>query len=708
MHHLIRLPLRAPRLVLVAWLLLTAAGAVLATHLDDALSGGGFTNPRAEALVAQDRVDREFGELPNQLVVVLDGARPLTQADEGRVEDLLRDSGAGSVVTPDEVPELLSSDRRTAAFLAGFDGDRTAVEALVPDLQEALDDEHLADAAYVTGQPALDAQLSAHSAEDARRAELIVFPLLAIILLLVFRSVTATVVPLLVAGTAVAVASGLGYLLTRVTEVTDLYSNIVSMIGLAVAVDYSLFIVERFREELRAGVPPREAVRSAMVTAGSSVVLSGIAVVLALAALFIPRVTAFTSIAAGGILVTLVALATTVFVLPAALVVLGHRIDSLRVPLPRWRRTPRRSRPARSPLLGVVVAGLMLAVSVPVASISLQSPVASAHVLPAGDPARRGLEVVEDRLSNESLFPLDVVLSFPADDEGAAVATVAETVDALLDDTTVEDVRAVTTVGLSDAELEEALEGGDVPAELASLWHDDDDGITTRILVTASQSPDSVAAHDLVRRLRAELPGFLPPGATVAVAGATAQGVDFDDTIVQSIPLVAASVLALTFLVLSFAFRSVVLPVVALGSNLLVVLASTGLLVLVQRSLSDEPLNSVTPILLFAVMFGLSMDYLVIILSRMREAYRSGLAYTDAVLQGARQTRVMVNSAAVIMIAVFCSFMTGQISIVREIGLGLALAVALDAVLVRMIVMPDVLRLIGPRAFGARAKEATR
>lgn len=708
MPRVTRRIIRHPRTVLAIWLIVLAAGAVLATQLDGALSGGGFTNPRAEALVTQKTVQEAFGDSPNQLVVVLDGTKALTADDYDNARALLNQAGADTVTTPSTNPAFESADGRTAVITAGFDGDGTKVQNLVPTLQDTLSNAGLADDVYVTGQPALDFQLNAHSKADATRAELIVFPLLIVVLLLVFGSVVATLLPLLVAGSALGIASGIGYIATRVTDVSNLYSNIVSMIGLAVAVDYSLFIIKRFREELDRGQTPDEAVVTTMHTAGKSVLYSGVAVILALAALFIPRVMAFTSIALGGIVVTIVALAVTTFVLPAGLVLIGHRIDRLRIPLPRRpeRATTHKKRNRHPGLIGVAGIIVMLAATAPIIGISLQSPVASAAVLPTSDPARTGLEVIQQKIGQEGLFPVDVVLTLPADTPTTtAIAEVRDATRLLNDHAGVTSVTSVSTLaaaGIPDAQLNAALTASPAPEELAPLWHRDTDTITTRLIVTTEQGPDSVQAHDLVRDIRTELPAALHSDTTVAVTGATAQGLDFDNTLVDSLPLIAGAVLALTFLMLAFAFRSAILPGLALLFNVLVVGASLGLLTLVQHAVSGQPLNSVTPILLFAVMFGLSMDYMVIIISRMREAFRDGMPFDDAVLDGAWRTRKMINSAAIIMVAVFCSFMTGQISIVREIGIGLAIAVALDAVVIRVIVMPNVLRAIGPRSFGGK------
>ncbi len=707
MNRLVSLAFRAPRVVVGLWLVLVIGAAALAIHLDDALSGGGFTNPRAEAITTQASIEQHFGDEPNQFAIVLSADAGVTKETIAKTSDHLRTAGAASVTTPNENPDWASQDGTAALIVAGFDGSNTAAQNLAPVLQADL--EHLvgkAASAYVTGQAALDYQLNAHSKEDATRAELIVFPLLLVVLLFVFRSVVATLLPLLMAGSALAIASGVGYLATQLTEISNLYSNIVSMIGLAVAVDYSLFIITRFREELANGVERTQAVRTAMSTAGHSVVFSGIAVILALASLFIPNVMAFTSIALGGIIVTLAALVLTMTVLPAALLLLGHRINRWTIPLPK-RFTPWTSKPiattfsSRYKTAGVTAMAAMLLATVPTLGLTAQSPVASASILPSDDPARIGLEILDAKIGNGQHFPVQVVLTLPGDTSPAdAIATASRAHTFLENKSAVASVTSVKSAGMSDAQIEAMLSAEHTPKQLASVWSRDGQVIMTRLPVKTHDGPDSVLAHTLVREIRADLPAFLDKTASVAVAGATAQGLDFDETITQAIPLIAALVFALTFLMLLIAFRSVLLPLLALLFNALVVGASLGLLTLIQAATSELPLNSVTPILLFAVMFGLSMDYMVIIIARMVEAYQTGMPYEAAVRTGMVRTRNMINSAAIIMITVFLGFMTGEISIVREIGIGLAIAVALDALVIRMLVMPTLLALIGPRAFG--------
>ena len=690
-----------PKRVIAVWAALIGISVVFALQLDSALSAGGFTDPRAEAITTQTTVEEAFGEKPNQLLVVIDSDSALSAGDFDSAVAVLRDAGAATVLTPESRPELASADGMTAVLVAGFDGDNSAVQNLTPALQQSLDDAaHPGTSVYLTGQPALDYELNMHSKEDAVRAELIVFPVLIIVLLIVFRSVVATAVPLVMAGSALAAASAIGFAITRLTPVSVLYSNIVSMIGLAVAIDYSLFVIKRYREELAAGRSTRAALEKAFATAGHSVLFSGIAVAVALTALLIPGLMAFTSIALGGIVVTVIALLLTLTALPAALLLIGDRINwgTPRV-LARGSVGPVRTRQPRM-LIGLAAVVALLALAVPIAGISLQSPVASATILPADDKARIGLQLAEDEIGNESLFPIQVVVSAPT---SVGIAQVLSDIRAVSDfadsQAAVSAVQSVTTQGATDAQLAQALSVSPLPEHLASAWAERDGRWIARIMVTASEGPDSIAAHELVTTMRTSAPaGSL----SLAVTGATAQGVDFDRTLLSSIPWIVLFVFALTFGMLVLAFRSVLLPLLALGFNGLVVLASLGVLTGFVALTGGGEINSVTPVLLFAVMFGLSMDYMVIIISRIIEAFESGEPFAAAVALGTARTRTMINSAAIIMIAVFASFASAQISIVREIGIGLGVAVLLDALAIRVLVMPAVLVLIGPRVLGTQ------
>jgi putative drug exporter of the RND superfamily len=698
MRHLTRLVIHRPRLVVAAWIFVLAAAAPFAMQLTGALKAGGFNSPRSEAIVAQGVLQGAFHESPDTLLLVLrDDEGDVTRAVPAAKAALARPE-VTSVSDYTADPSWLSKDRHTTFLQLGFGVDNTAVQNLTPVLEKDVAARLSGVEVHVTGQPALDYQLNVHSKEDAERAEMIAFPVLFLVLLLVFRSVAAMIVPLLLAGATLVVTEAVGYGIAQVTDLSILFSNIITMVGLAVAVDYSLFIIKRFRDELARGENVEDALTTTMATVGHSVLFSGLAVVVALSALFIPRVMAFTSIATGGVVVTAVALAVSMTLLPAVLRLLGHRIN--------WGALPRRTRKAGTTgrldraagrLYGkpaLVLATLVIgfaALAFPATKLHIQVPVASASILPEDDGARIGMEQIRDNLGLRGMFPVQVVLSGGSDaDLRTTAAKVADYAKGRPE--------TAAVMGVS------TLPAG-APTE--QLWSTVDGRTITRVVITPQDQPDSDATHQLVKDLRHDLPALAASGVDVDVAGATAQGVDFDNVVLRAAPVIVGVVALATFVILALAFGSLLLPLLALLFNAMVVGGSLGALTLIFQDGFGRSINSVTPLLLFAVMFGLSMDYMVIMISRIREARFGGLTHDQAVRHGLRQTAGLVNGAAVIMVAVFLSFLTAKISIVAELGTGLAIAVLLDAVVIRLMVMPATLLLIGHRVWGRKARTIT-
>lgn len=704
---------RRARLTVAVWLVLAAVCVPFAFQLSGALTTGGVTNPRGDSVSGQRTLAGAFAEPPNQLQVVLHDPDGDVTTIVGRIgEAAAAVPNVVSVVDYRQHPEWLAPDRHTTFVQLGLSTDSDASQDLVPRLRTEMAAVAGGVEVNVTGAPALDRDLTTQVLDDASTAEMIAFPLLLVLLLLVFRSVVAMVVPLVLAGIALVTTRAAGYALAQVTDVSVMYTSAASIIGLAVAVDYSLFIVKRYRDELAAGADERAALRTAMRTAGRSVVFSGLAVVVALAALFIPRMVFFTSIGLAGIAVTAISVAMSMTLLPAILLLLGRNID--RWPLRFGRRAggggARRlfARVVRRPvpLLLTLVAVFGLC-AWPITDIRMQIVVAGTEMLPAGSDARQGSARLTAELDPRGLFPLQVVLSSPAEGgPGRLLESVRSTAGLAGELRATESVQAVTEIGLPEPALTAAV-GGDPgllppPARQAfgQLWARDGDLLVSRVVVVPAESPNSNATHVLVRELRDRLDDVVAPGVDHEVTGATAHGVDFDDGVVGSLPAILGAVALVTLVLLASAFRSVLLPLLSLVLNTLVVGASLGLLTLIAQFGLGQSINSTTPVLLFAVMFGLSMDYLVIMISRMREHYLSSGNHRVAVTEGLARTSGLVNGAAMIMVAVFAAFLTAKISVVQQLGMGLAIAVLLDALVVRLLVMPSALLLLGPRIWG--------
>ncbi|WP_405591002.1 MMPL family transporter [Streptomyces sp. NBC_01190] len=723
MNKLTAFSIARPKRVIAVWLLLLFVAAPFALQLEGALKAGGFSNPRGESVHAQHTLETAFKEAPNSLLVVLHDKAGAVRGTVDEARAAARRSGVSEITDFRTHPEWLSKDGRTTFLQVGFTSDNTTVQNLVPDVEKDVQKKVGKSVEVdVTGAPALDYALNVHSKEDVTRAEMIAFPVLFVVLLLVFRSVAAMAVPLVMAGVTLASTQAIGYGFTQFTDVNSLFANIVSMVGLAVAVDYSLFIIKRFREELALGRGVDAALERSMKTVGHSVLFSGVAVVVALSALFIPRAMSFTSIALGGVAVAVVAVAIAMSLLPAVLKLLGDRIN--------WGTLKRRGKnaaqgaaadaapkPTKSGAItkrpGLILVGLLIAfigLASPAAQLTLRVPVASADILPSGDSARVGMERVKQDIGVRAMFPVTVVLTADAKDPKNAASllkTAASVTDYAKSAKGSDGVTAVTTLGLPAASLPQTLADGGAglspaaKAALGQVWTRSGDQFVTRVVVVAADDPDSASAHHLVSQLRSHVKDVTAPGVSAELAGATATGSDFDSLVLHSVPLVVLTVALLSFLLLFYAFRSALLPLLALGFNILVVGASLGFLALVSGN-SDHSINSVTPLMLFAVMFGLSMDYMVIMFGRMREMYQEGTSHREAVLGGLARTAGLVNGAAAIMVAVFISFTSAQISIVRELGISLAAAVILDAIVIRRLLMPAALLLIGDRIWGHR------
>ncbi|QCX27372.1 MMPL family transporter [Nocardioides jishulii] len=702
-----RLSVERPRTTIAVWLLLAAVAALLALQLGPHLKAGGFKDPEGNAFRGQAVAQEAFGDAANSLQVVLASPEPITDETLDRVAEAAA-TGAGVSGTSDyrDNPSLISSGRRTAVVNVDYDTTDTATQNEVAKLRatvrEAVEETQVRSS--VTGAPALDYDLNAQSKADALAAEMIAFPLLILVLLFVYRAVVPTLITLAMAGISIVGAHGVGYLFAREVDMSNLFTTGVSLIGLAVSIDYSLFVVKRYEEYLGAGIDPKAAILNAVATAGHAVRFGGLAVIAALAALYIPGNMVFSSIATAGIVVTAIAIAITTTMLPAVLSVLGRRAFKGRLPgygkasVPRARTRLAHARPG---LTAGVLAGALVLAAVPMVLIKLQVPVASAEILPATADSRKGLEMMGRDLDPASMFPIQVVLQGePGGTPEALLSAGREIETSAQRSPLVQSVLGLASASVPQGRAADALgAGSEVAVRGTTLAVERGGAHFVRMMVISRTPPDTEQSHALVEDLReaAAASGF-----TSYVTGATSQGDDFDALVESSIPVILVAVLLLSLVLLGFAFRSALLPVVALGLNALVVLAALGLLTLVWQEVVGEPINSVTPILMFAIIFGLSMDYMVLMASRMKEEYVLGASHPLAIARGSERTSRLVSAAALIMIAVFMSFMVAEVSIVRQLGLGLAMAVVLDAGVVRPFLMPSTLFLLGPAVWGAR------
>ncbi|WP_078944994.1 MMPL family transporter [Streptomyces flavochromogenes] len=524
--------------------------------------------------------------------------------------------------------------------------------------------------------------------EDFRKAELISLPLTLLILLVVFGAIIAAGVPVLLALSSVGAAIGLSALASHVLPETSAVSNVILLLGMAVGVDYSLFHLKREREERRKGASHLDAIEIAAETSGHTVVVSGITVMVSMAGLYLAQEATFASLATGSIIVVAVAVLASLTVLPALLAKLGRWVDRPRVPL-LWRLTMRSTgsrlwpvllRPAlvRPALTLVVSVGALLALALPALDMRLKQP--------GSDDLSRDIPVVRamDRLT--AAFPgkgtvHQVAVRAPAGRAG-------EVEDAL---------RAL----LSRTEGRDLFAHDRTPSIRASA-----DKRVHTVAVGTPHSPRSDGARESLELLRAWVPEAIAPvrGAEGAVGGKVAQGVDFTGHLKDRMPWVVGFVLLLTFVTMAVIFRSLAVALSAILLNLLSAAASFGVLVAVfQHTWAEGVLDfhssgavvSWLPLFLFVVLFGLSMDYHVFVVSRIREAALDGAGVRDAVRDGITRSAGVVTGAAIVMVAVFAVFGTLSMVEFKQLGVGLAAAILLDAVVIRIYVLPALMTALG-------------
>jgi uncharacterized membrane protein YdfJ with MMPL/SSD domain len=676
--------------VLVAFAVGSAVGVVTMTTADYAIGDSG----------AADRVlAREFQSertLEEVLIQRRDGGRltrtELQAAIGELVARLSRAPAVASVRSPLEPANAaqLSADGRSALVTFQITGNPdSAQDRVEPALAvtAAVQRAHPTLLIGEVGDASAGQAISKRVADDFHRAEYTSLPVTLAILVLAFGALVAAGIPLLLGLTAVAAALGLTALLSHLLHVDESINSVILLIGLAVGVDYSLFYLRREREERARGRAPAEALQVAAATSGRAVLISGVTVMAAMAGMFLMGSRVFWSFGMGTLLVVAVAVVGSLTVLPAVLSKLGDRVDRGRVPfLPRVTSCDGESRfwsavvgaVLRHPVVwGGLAAALLVALAIP--AFRLHTVNSGVQGLPRDLPVMR----VYDR----------VVEAFPGEPLPAIVVVSARNV-------TTAEVRAGIAQLRREA-LATGQLGEPVSVDISSS------GRTARVRLSLAGTGTDAASNRALDTLRhTVIPGTIGrvPGVTVHTTGMTADSRDFNDSMKSHAPYVFAFVLGLAFLLLLVTFRSVVIPAKAIVLNLLSVGAAYGVLVLVfqdgrfESLLGFHSIGGITswlPLFLFVVLFGLSMDYHVLILSRVREAYDSGLTTERAVAHGIRATAGVVTSAAVVMVAVFAIFATLGLVDMKMMGVGLAVAVFLDATIVRAVLLPATMTLLG-------------
>ena len=663
------------RVLIFAGVFFLLAG-VLGSGVADRLDPYGADDPDKEAIIAKEKLD-DAGYRDPQAIVLIEGADPTTPDGAARVSEVTEQvngiegvRGASGFLET-ESAAFVSQDGQSTYLAVQLDATE---DDEIQDMGEALVSElEGQDDVLVGGNAVAQRQINENVESDLQRAELFAFPILFGLSLLFFRSLVAAALPLLVGGLAIVSTFLLLTVASELGSISIFALNLVTGLGLGLAIDYSLFVVSRYREEIAKSGPGIQALRRTMATAGRTVAYSSITVAGALAALAVFPQRFLYSMGIGGALVALAAAVISLTVLPAVLALLGNRVNSLS-PKFLQRRAETDSRPASAGFwyrlsrtvmrmpgrIAIASATFLIVLGIPFLSINFTS--VDAQVLPEDTSAR----MVDDKLRSD--FPPFRDSPVQVYVEGSAASAQAVAGEAKRLD------------GVAEVLPAQPLDG--------NAW---------AIEVVSERAPLAERSRNLVADLRAIDESSL-------VTGFTANFVDLQDSLVEHLPLVLAIVAIVTLVVLFLMTGSVVLPIKQLIMNLLGLSAVFGILVLIFQDgrfegllgyTSDGGLESTQPLLLFAVAFGLSTDYGVFLLSRIKEARDDGASDSEAVAIGLERTGRIVTAAALLFCIAIGSFVTSEIIFIKQVGLGTAIAVLIDATIIRALLVPSLMELLG-------------
>lgn len=722
-------------IVLAAWLALAAVfGGLYAGKLGPLLTGGGWGVPDSGSYMAYRTIAEKFESRSETslTLVVKDlrhevGSEGFTRNLQAIRDALLGEEAVASVYSWLDAPEPLkarfSGDGGNVAIgFVELNIDEGFAQKELPGIQSRLAEtaQALGAEAAILGAPAMWGEVNQVSQEGLNRAHLYAIPVILIVLLLVFRSAVSAFLPLALAASSIAAALGILYFFARQAEHSVFILDAAMMLGIGLGIDFALIFVSRFREELaRDSRDIARAVGRTVGTAGHAILFSGLTIMGAMSALLTVEIAAVRSMALGVIVTVFVLLLAGLSLLPAAAAILGAKINAWRIPLAkpapgsgsgRWYRLSHAI--MRRPLPGLAGSVIVLAL-LAWPALELRTSAADVRMLPEDSPVRRGVATLQEAFGLGTASPVQIVL------EGEPGAWLASDGQALLERlagrlASLDGVDAVThyltLLRGTDAETVRALltdRDRLDPAVLRMIhrYISADHG-TAIIEVVSHRHAFSEEMKELVRKIRDEaLPAEAGLGAfNVYVGGQTAEGMDVSDSLRRSLPPVILLTMGLTFAVLLATFRSLLLPLKAILLNLLSLGATYGVLVAAfEWGWGGElfgfgdfgPIQNFVPILLLGLLFSLSTDYEVFLLTRVKEEYDGGRSNEESVALGLERTAPMISGAAAIMVAVFASFAFAGILPMQQLGFGMAVAIALDATIVRLVLVPAAMKLLG-------------
>ena len=723
-----RLIYRARWFVLAFWLIALVASVPFASKIGTALRGGGFTLSGSESVQVENLLRANLNTPPSQAIIVL-------QSDTTSVSDAAYQQEIQGVVTQAQTaPHVtavqqgpVSQDGRATVVFVNYGVDEGTAGQYIAALRQALPHGSGPAQILVSGNPATYADLSAITQRDLEKAEMYSLPLALLVLLIVFGTLIAGAMPLALALSAVPVALAVIDVIAAHTWTSIFVLNVATVIGLGISIDYSLIMTRRFREEIANGRPVREAVAWTVATTGEAILFSGLTVMIGFTAMLLIGIPVMNSFGIGGAVVVGSALLAALTLLPALLGALGPRINALRLPLVGRLTAPKAETERqhgfwhrwamgvmRRPVIAIVaVVALLVVAGIPI--FKLNPAAYGASPLSHTTESQRGFDVLSAEFPQMARSPIEITAQTPDGSSVLSAPNIARVQALSLWLASQPHVTGVTsltslpqtpgTPALSADQLAALYSSGAYAqqpalAQLVSTTTRDDFTVMT---VTTNAPLDSHVGKQLISTLRAG-DTAAGQGLRVRVGGIQARSVDFTNYLYGAFPKALIFMLVATYLLLLVMFRSLLLPLKAVVVNLLSLSASFGVLVFVfqqghaQKLLgfsSNGTIDALTPILIFCILFGLSMDYEVFLLSRIREEWLRTRNNRYAVARGLEMTGGVITSAALLFSIVTGALLFSSLLTTKELGMGMTVAVLVDATIIRSVLVPATMRLLG-------------
>jgi putative drug exporter of the RND superfamily len=692
-----------PKSIILVWILILFASLPFASKLQNQLLSSGIEVKDSESFEASELINDNFSGLSEeQVTVIVSSSSDVSGEEISRVIDVIENE--------QNVQKVKTIEQEGKTFISV--GLSEGGNKFVANIREKLKSEELD--IVVTGGPAISLDIGQVSQDNVKLVERIGLPIVFVLLIIVFRSIVSALLPIMIGLFSIVTSSAVLYLVSFQIEMSPLLSNIVTMLGLGIAIDYALFITRRFNSELARNNPKEIAVEIALKTSGKSVFYAGMTVALTLLSLFVSNTLITNSVAIGGFVVVFMSIILSLSLLPAVLYILGKKVNFLQIKLSK-----KESRPSiwnklidlifKKPVLSLVVGVILVSSFIPAAGkLDIHLPVGAYQELPESTESREGMELLEEQMGIGNIFPIDIVVETSNSPVSSKenLELVQQLTTELENQPNVSKVISLTNWNKDFnqiAEYEQVYNNLDkAPSEVkdslsAILSENKSYSI---IKVIPEVVPYSKEARTLVTNIREQIIPEYQDDLSLKVTGETANGLDIDEKIINSMPLTITLILVLTFILLLFAFKSIILPLKAIVLNVLVTGSSLGFVVFMFQQghfpgATEGPINVNTPLIMFALLFGLSIDYEVIIISRIREHYLKTNNLYESIKSGFTETVGMINGAALIMIVVFGVFVFADFQIIQELGTSLAFAIMLDVLIVRTILVPSSMYLLG-------------